>query len=149
MRKIYLAIILLLCAAGCSKETVDSRMDDTDQRARKLVADIRQDVVDSGIVGQWELNTNDYLTYVTILSDGTCDYEGKLGNVKIEGDIILLAFNGGACATYRILEVTDTLMRWGYGSNGNLMEKVFNKLLVPDLIQKRPLRFNHQLKERK
>ena len=141
MRKIYLAIILLLCATGCSKETVDSRMDDTDQRARKLVADIRQDVVDSRIVGQWELTaingkSTDAPTRMTILSDGTCDYFGEPANVKNEGDIIILNYDGAdRCTTFRILEVTDTLMRWGYKPDISGTGLVFNKLLAPDPIR--------------
>ena len=53
MRKIYLAIILLLCATGCSKEPVDSR-----------------------IVGKWQYRAEEDSYDVTILSDGTCDFGG-------------------------------------------------------------------------
>ena len=59
MRKIYLAIILLLCAAGCSK-------------------------VDSSLVGMWQWSSTEYIrgepfktrTTITILPDGTASYDG-------------------------------------------------------------------------
>ena len=74
MRKIYLAIILLLCATGCSKETVDSR-----------------------IVGMWQGRAKDgYAVTIIILPDGTSDFGGTDMIARItdgfrewDGDIIV------------------------------------------------------------
>ena len=98
MRKIYLAIILLLCAAGCSKETVDSR-----------------------IVGKWQYRAGEEDGYdVTILSDGTSDFGGFDVIARItdsfrewDGDIIVFKskWSGKDVIHLKILEVTETLMR--------------------------------------
>ena len=70
MRKIYLAIILLLCAAGCSKETVDSRF-----------------------VGKWQHRTEDgYTVTISILPDGTGSYASDPCSVEIMDDYIVLDF---------------------------------------------------------
>ena len=91
MRKLYLAIILLLCAAGCSKETVDSR-----------------------IVGKWQYRAaaEEDGFDVTILSDGTSDFAGGV-TTRIDGDIIVFKskWSGKDIIHLKILEVTETLMR--------------------------------------
>ncbi len=99
MRKLYLAIILLLCAAGCSKETVDSR-----------------------IVGKWQYRAaaEEDGFDVTILSDGTSDFGGTDMIARItdgfrewDGDIIVFKskWSGKDIIHLKILEVTETLMR--------------------------------------
>ena len=98
MRKIYLAIILLLCATGCSKETVDSR-----------------------IVGKWQGRAEDgYAVTISILPDGTSDFGGTDMIARItdgfrewDGDIIVFKskWSGKDLIYLKILEVTETLMR--------------------------------------
>lgn len=70
MRKIYLAIILLLCATGCSKETVDSRF-----------------------IGKWQHRAEDgYAVTISILPDGTGSYASDPCRVEIIDDYIVFDF---------------------------------------------------------
>tara|TARA_B100000676_G_scaffold311587_1_gene382011 strand:+ start:26 stop:286 length:261 start_codon:yes stop_codon:yes gene_type:complete len=70
MRKICLAIILLLCATGCSKETVDS-----------------------WFVGNWQHGAEDgYAVTISILPNGTGSYASDLCRVEIMDDYIVFDF---------------------------------------------------------
>ena len=92
MRKIYLAIILLLCAAGCSKETVDSRF-----------------------VGKWQHRTEDgYTVTISILPDGTGSYASDPCSVEIMDDYIVLDFGFSkpefSKIAFSVINFTDTEM---------------------------------------
>ena len=70
MRKICLAIILLLCATGCSKETVDS-----------------------WFVGNWQHGAEDgYAVTISILPNGTGSYASDPCRVEIMDDYIVFDF---------------------------------------------------------